>query len=125
MTLKLGFTPRKHAKNPCFSVLFRFLITHTPVQVRPKSPSSSRARRPTKSSRQLAASRRISPAPHAVLSGGILGGAPPSLLRTARAALMRARTSLKTSRAGSEMSRARASWVGLGLELRLGIRLRQ
>ena len=49
------------------------------------------------------------PSTHAVESGGILGGAPPSLLRTQRAALMRVRTSLKSSRAGSETSSARAS----------------
>ena len=48
-------------------------------------------------------------APHAVERGGILGGAPPSLLRTQRAALMTVRTSLKSSRAGREMSSARAS----------------
>ena len=49
------------------------------------------------------------PSTHAVESGGILGGAPPSLLRTQRAALMRVRTSLKSSRAGSETISARAS----------------
>ena len=49
------------------------------------------------------------PPSHAVESGGILGGAPPSLLRTQRAALMRVRTSLKSSRAGSETISARAS----------------
>ena len=77
------------------------------LQVRPKY--NPRDRRPSTSLPRLAASRGISPAPHAVLSGGILGGAPPSLLRTARAALRTVRTSLKSSRAGSEMSRARAS----------------
>ena len=82
---------------------------HEPPLLTPHSSCNTRRHEPKYLCVTSHGSCTVPPLDHAVESGGILGGAPPSLLRTQRAALMRVRTSLKSSRAGSEIMSARAS----------------